>query len=135
MPYIKNMDGVQHPDWRFFSISLAAFVANDNVVEIELPPGSQVIDGFINKTTAFNTTGTDTIKIGDSVDDDRYLAATTLKTVALTAITPTGFLHGYAGSPSKLRITRTPADTAATAGEVIIAVATLALGKSYHTQG
>lgn len=133
--YVKNSDGVQHADWRFFAIPLALFVANSNVVEIELPPGSQVIDGFINKTTAFNTTGTDTIKIGDSVDDDRYLAATTLKTVALTAITPTGYLHGYAGTPSKLRITRTPQDTAATAGEVIVGVATLALGKSYHTQG
>lgn len=135
MPYIKNMDGVQHPDWRFFAISLAAFVANGNVVEIELPPGSQVIDGFINKTTDFDTTGTDTIQIGDSVDTDRYLAATTLKTVGLAALTPTGYLHGYAGSPSKLRITRTPADTDATEGEVIIAVGTLALGKSYHTQG
>lgn len=135
MSYIKNSDGVQHPDWRFFAISLAAFVANNNVVEIELPPGSQVIDGFINKTTAFNTTGTDTLTIGDSVDADRYLAATTLKTAGLAAISPTGYLHGYAGTPSKLRITRTPADTAATVGEVIVAVATLALGKSYHTQG
>lgn len=135
MSYIKNSDGVQSPAWRFFAISLAAFVANDNVVEIEVQPGSQVIDGFINKTTAFNTTGTDTIKIGDDADDDRYLAATSLKTTGLAAITPTGFLHGYAGSSNKLRITRTPADTAATAGEVIIAIATLALGKACYTQG
>lgn len=133
--YIKNSDGVQHKDVRFFAISLAAFVANDNVVEIELPPGSMVTEGFINKTTAFNTTGTDTIKIGDEVDDDRYLAATTLKTAALVSLVPTGYLHGFAGTPNILRITRTPADTAATAGEVYVGISTVAVGKAYHTQG
>lgn len=133
--YVKNSDGVQSAAWRFFAISLADFTANNNVVEIEVQPGSQIIDGFINKTTGFNTTGTDTVKIGDAIDDDRYLAATTIKTTGLASLTPTGYLHGYGGTPNKLRITRTPADNAATTGEVIIAIATLALGKACYTQG
>lgn len=133
--YIKNSDGVQPLDYRFFSISLANFVANGNVVDIELPPGSQVVDGFINRVVAFNTTGTDTIAIGDPGNSSRYLPATSIKATGLVALVPTGFLHGYNGSSNKLRITRVPADAAATVGDVIVAVATLKLGKSCHTQG
>lgn len=133
--YIPNYDSVQHPDARYMEITMAQFVARGNVVDLELPANCELVSGHIVVTDTYNSTGTDTIKIGDSVDDDRYLAATNLKAAARTALTPTGFIHGINGNPPNLRITRTPADAAATKGTVRIYFQTAALGKAYHTQG
>jgi hypothetical protein len=131
--FIPNKDGLQNTEACYFTISLAQFVANGNVVDIDVIPGAEVLRGHIVVETAFNTTGTDTLKIGDAVDDDRYLGATSIKAAARTAIVPTGYLIPGAGA--KVRLTRTAADTAATVGSVRVFLEFAVLGKADTTQG
>lgn len=134
--FIPTQKLVQHADTRYIEITLAQLVANGNVVDIEVPENCQVSRGFLNVITPFNTTGTDTIKIGDSVDDDRHLAATSIKAAAQTGfIANIPFVYNTNGVTRFIRITRTPADNAATAGVVRVFIETIALGKSYYTQG
>lgn len=133
--FIKNLDGRQHSDILYVEISAEQFAANDNVVEVEVADNSQVIRGFLNVTEAFNAATTDTIKVGDSVDDDRYLAVSDVKTAGLKAMTPTGYIHGIGLTPQKLLITRVATGAAATAGKVRVFIETVALNKAYHTQG
>lgn len=57
---------------------------------IDLPAGAIVLDGYLNVISG--TTATATVSIGDSGNASRYLAATSVVTVAKTAITnATGF--------------------------------------------
>lgn len=134
---IPNIDGRQHADIAYFAIDLANF--NDplfnGVVSIELPAGSQITRMFANVTDAFNAATTDTLVIGDDVDDDRYGAAVDLKTAGLKQFTPTGFIYGPDGTLNYLRIKRVATGTAATKGTVMVFVETVAAGKAYHTQG
>jgi hypothetical protein len=67
---------------------------------IEVPANAIVIGGDITVTTAWNTTGTATIDLGDAADDDRYTAsAISLKSAARTALTLTGYKHTVAAAP------------------------------------
>lgn len=133
--YIYNLDGRQHSDILYVEIALEQFVTFGNEVVIEVAPDCEVIRGFVNVLDVFDGGTTDTIQVGDSVDDDRYLAATTLKTAGLKAMTPTGFQHGRDNSPQKLIIKRVSTGTAATKGTVKVFIETVAGGKAYHTQG
>lgn len=133
--YIYNLDGRQHPDILYVEIAAEQFVAYGNQVVIEVAPDSEVTRGFVNVLDAFDGGTTDTILIGDSVDEDRYLAATSIKTVGLKPITTTGFQHGRDGSPQKLIIKRVATGTAATKGTLKVFLETVAGGKAYHTQG
>lgn len=107
-----------HPVAGMFEITLAQFVAAGNVVNIDLPVGAEIVGGSVTVRTAFNTTGTDTITIGDSGSANRYLAATSIKSAARTALTLTGFK----ATTNNLIVARTPADSAATAGTLEIYV-------------
>lgn len=133
--FIKNLDGRQHSDILYVEIDAAQFIANNNVVEVEVPDNCEVIRGFLNVTTAFNAATTDTIKVGDSVNDARYIAATDVKATGLKPMVPTGYIHGIGLTPQKLRITRVATGAAATAGTVRVFIETVALNKAYHTQG
>ncbi len=116
----------------FFAVTLANFVAASNVVKLALPVGAIVVGGHLNVKTAANTTGTDVLTIGDSGSANRYLASTTIKTAARTVLTLTGFTHT---TQLELLLTRTAADTAATALEVEVVVLYLRNDRCTEFQG
>lgn len=61
-----------------------------------IPAGTRVSACAVNVSTAFTfAAGTLTIKIGDGGDDDRFFAATTLKTAGYTENTPTTKPYTY----------------------------------------
>lgn len=136
VPVIKGHYARQALGVIFLEIALADFVARGNVIDFEAPPGTEFVGGEMVIVTAFNTTGTDTLSFGDGTSAARYLAATSLKAAAntRTAATPTGFKYVDAATPF-LRLTRTPADAAATVGTVRIRADFATLGKSEWTVG
>lgn len=95
------------------------FEASDAKDVIDLPPGAIVVGGSLVVSTAYNTTSTATLAIGDSGLATRYLGATNLKAAALTAIVPTGYKN-VSGLP--VRLTLALADLAGTQGVVRVSV-------------
>ena len=93
---------------------------------IGLPTNAIITGGWLSVDTAFNTTGTATLSIGDSSSATRYLGATTLKTAAVTSITPTGYVNTGA---LPIRITLSLADTAATAGAFSLVIRYITSGR------
>lgn len=85
---------------------------------IGLPPLATVISGEVVVETASNDAGTATVKVGDSGNDARYLAATSIKAAGRTALAPTGFR----GNGEDIRITLANATGGATAGTVTVRV-------------
>ena len=85
---------------------------------VGLPPLASVIGGEVVVETASNDASTATVKVGDSVSDARYLAATSIKTPGRTALAPTG----YRGNGEDIRITLANAGGGATAGTVTVRV-------------
>lgn len=122
----------QCPVAGIFAVTLANFVAASNVVRIALPVGAIVTGGHLLVKTVANTTGTDALTIGDSGSANRYLASTTLKTAARTALTLTGFTHT---TQLELLLTRTPADTAATTLDIEVVVEYLTADRVGQYQG
>ncbi|MGD9643810.1 MAG: hypothetical protein AB7V08_13855 [Elusimicrobiales bacterium] len=102
------------------TLSLAEFVENDNEIEIQLPIDAEVVGGDVVVETVFDTTGTDTIKLGDSADDDEYLSAVNIKAAARTALTLTGIR--CTNALRTLKLVRTPADTDATEGQLKLTI-------------
>lgn len=108
-----------------------AFNAVAPVVEpIALPPNAVVVGGDMTVETISDETGTATIAIGDSASATRYLAATTLKTAARTALT----LTGYRGLGENLRITIANQNGNATVGKVSIRVNYIVSGRASEVQ-
>lgn len=133
---IPNLDGVQPIDVRYFEVTYLNLIARSNVIDIEVPPNSELLRGHVNVTQAWNTGTTHTLDIGDATDDDRYTGtAVDLKTAARTAIVPTGFIYGADGTLQKIRITSVPAGTAPTQGKARIELEFVRIGKASHTQG
>jgi hypothetical protein len=85
---------------------------------INLPANAYIVGGDIVVETASNDSSTATLKVGDSASDARYLAATSIKTAARTALVPTGFVT----TGTDLRITLANAGGDATAGKVRVRV-------------
>lgn len=83
---------------------------------IPLPPGATVIGGEVIVHTAFDTAGFD-VMIGDSADEDRYLASTDVKSAGRTALVPTGFV----GAGQNVRLTFA-SDDVCTAGKMTVRV-------------
>lgn len=96
--------------------ALAAFnAAGSGIFDlVPLPPGAKLIGGSVVVETASNDAGTATISVGDSVSATRYLAATTIKTAAITPLV----LTGYRGNGEDLRFTLANGTGGATAGVV-----------------
>jgi len=133
----SNIVGRQYKKSAFFKATVANFQdpANNNVLSLQMPPGSMVTGGSVNVTQASNETSTDTLSIGDSGSAARYHAAIDFKTAAYTLLTATGFI--YTPANSAVTITRTPADSpdAATNGVVYILVDYVTLDEAQFTQG
>lgn len=135
--FIPNLDARQCIGSAIFELTSAQFLARGNVIDLRGPPGSQVIGGDIVVGTAFNTTGSDTLSIGDADVANRYANAVNLKSAARTALTVTGFKYTASGATVKpfLRLTRTRADDGDTAGLVRVRVDYVTLDKSEWTEG
>lgn len=133
---VKNLDGRQSPRAAYIAIAVADFVAAGGVITLKAPPNSEITQGHINVTEAFDGVTTDTITVGDTADADRYLAATNLKVLGRTNVVPTGFVMGDdSGSTQSLTLTRATTGGAANAvGEVRVYLEYAQLGRSCATQ-
>lgn len=61
---------------------------------IEVPRGARLVGGDVVVTEVFNSTTSDTLKLGDAADDDRYTgSAVNLQALGRTALTLTGYEH------------------------------------------
>lgn len=96
---------------------------------IPLPVGATILSGEVVTDTAFVGSTAYNVKVGDSVDDDRYLGSTDKTAAARTALVPTGFV----GNGEALRLTVTPTVAAATAGKITVRVVYSRAGKANET--
>lgn len=132
MALLKAQRGAQVPLVATFEWNLADTMLNTDgtttnsfnvaakVVEVvTLPPNSVITGGELIVETAYDTTGTATVSVGDSSSAARYLGATSVKSAARTALVPTGFKN--AGGLG-IRLTFALADTAATVGKARVNV-------------
>lgn len=114
------------------SISLAQMATSATaVVAIQLPINSIVTGGFIVVDTAYDTTGTATVTVGDSGSASRYLGSTNLKATGRTALVPTGYINT---GGLDISLTPTLADTAATVGAVRVVVEYIIDGRATEVQ-
>jgi hypothetical protein len=133
-PYVQGLVSRQNTTSLHVRLTLADFEARNNVIDLELPTEAELQSGCIVVRDVSDDTGTDTISIGDSVSATRYLGATSVKSAARTAITPTGFLHGGA-NPSAVRLTRAAQNGDATKLEVTVSLTWTEVGKTDRTNG
>lgn len=131
--FVPNLDAVQFSKHKYVELTLQNFIDRGNVIDLEVEVNAEITGGAINVTDTFNTTGTDTLSVGDSASATRYLGATNLKAAARTPLVPTGYVT--LPTTNKVRLTRTPADGAATKGTVRVWFAYIRLGASEYTQG
>lgn len=99
---------------------------------IEVPANAVVTGGEITVLTAWNTTGTALLSLGDTGSATRYLSSVNLKSAARTALTLTGYKHTVA---EFLKALITLADTAATQGDARILLSYVVEGRSCVNQG
>jgi hypothetical protein len=57
-----------------------------------LPIGAVVMNGAIVTTTAFDSTSTDVLDVGDSASENRYKNDANIHTTGLVALVPTGYV-------------------------------------------
>lgn len=100
------------------------------VTAVRLPYGAQVVGGSLIVDTAWNTTGTATLSVGDSTTANRYANAVNLKSAARTALTLTGFVS----DGSDIRVTPALADTAATVGKARLLVQYVIKDRAHEVQ-
>lgn len=83
---------------------------------IPLPAGATVLSGHVVTDIAVTGSTAYNVKVGDSLNDARYLTSTDKTAAGLTALVPTG----SAGTGENVRITVTPTVAAATAGKLTV---------------
>lgn len=103
-------------------------------VLIYVRPGTRVLSGFLDVTTAWNNSSTGTLSIGDTYTGGgsatKYLAATDLKTAALTKFTLPPVTNGAVGVEAAIIGTPALAGTAATAGAATIGITYIETGRT-----
>lgn len=97
---------------------------------IALPPNAVVTSGDITVETASNDSGTATVAVGDSVTNNRYLSATSIKSTGRTPLVPTGFR----GAGEDIRLTFANQNGDATAGKLTIRVSYIVTGRANEVQ-
>lgn len=85
---------------------------------ILLPTNAIVVGGEVVTETAVSGSTAYSVKVGDSVNDARYLASTDRVAAGRSALTPTGFV----GGGEQVRVTVAPTVTNATAGKITVRV-------------
>lgn len=126
-------DSRQAPLWAFVDINLADFAGGAVQDAIELPAGAIVVGGFVQPITSFNAATTATLKVGDSVDDDRY-SSTPVDVKALTSVqlNVTGYEMPAQG---KVKVTYASTGTAASTGKCRLFLAYIRSNRTQSTQG
>lgn len=114
-----------------------ATLADDAAVAegvIQVPEGATVIGGFINVKTAFNSTTSDVLDIGDGGDDDRYTATPiNLQVAGVTALDITGYQYT---AQDDIDVEWTAGSTGtATAGEAELIVQYVVDGRAAFSEG
>ena len=110
------------------TINYTDTVQNTAVAAIDIPPNSVILSGHLFTSTAWNSTTSDVIDVGDAGSATRYLSDGNIRAAnALVALVPTGFvLTGGA-----LTVTHTAgAAGTATTGSTRLTVTYITLGKS-----
>lgn len=103
------------------------FVVGAQVFDvIKMPNGARVVGGALVVETVSNDAGTTTLAVGDSSSTSRYLSATSVKSAALTALVPTG----YVSTGQDIRITLANGSGAATTGKITVYVSYVIDGKA-----
>ena len=85
---------------------------------ILLPTNAIVVGGEVVTETAVSGPTAYNVKVGDSVNDARYLASTDRVAAGRSALTPTGFV----GGGEQVRVTVAPTVANATAGKITVRV-------------
>lgn len=85
---------------------------------ILLPTNAIVVGGEVVTETAVSGSTAYNVKVGDSVNDARYLASTDRVAAGRSALTPTGFV----GGGEQVRVTVAPTVANATAGKITVRV-------------
>lgn len=85
---------------------------------ILLPTNAIVVGGEVVTETAVSGSTAYNVKVGDSVNDARYLASTDRVAAGRTALTVTGFV----GGGEQVRVTVAPTAANATAGKITVRV-------------
>lgn len=85
---------------------------------ILLPTSAIVVGGEVVTETAVSGSTAYNVKVGDSVNDARYLASTDRVAAGRSALTPTGFV----GGGEQVRVTVAPTVANATAGKITVRV-------------
>ena len=106
---MKNTSGV---DDNFKVVGSHVFDA------ILLPTNAIVVGGEVVTETAVSGSTAYNVKVGDSVNDARYLASTDRVAAGRTALTVTGFV----GGGEQVRVTVAPTVADATAGKITVRV-------------
>lgn len=101
---------------------------------VQLPEGAIVVGGYVSVTTAFDSTTSDVLDVGDSVDDDRYSATPIdLQTLGTTALDVTGFQTTAQGD---IAVEWTAGSTGtATAGAALLTVLYIQSGRTAFSEG
>lgn len=94
----------QMPLFALIVFATADFVTGVWKAAIEVPPGSFEISGFLDITTASNAATSDTMSVGVVGTPAGYLAATSVKAAARTALT---IPAGFSNAKKAIGITRT----------------------------
>ena len=90
MAITKNA-GRQEAIVAYVDIALADLSTGVDYTAINLPIDAVIIGGDIVATTAFDSTSTDVVDVGDSASENRYLNDGSVHTAIRTALVPTGY--------------------------------------------
>lgn len=110
------------------TINYTDTVQNTAVAAIDIPPNSVILSGHLFTSTAWNSTTSDVIDVGDSGSATRYLTDGNIRAAnALVALVPTGYVH----TGGALTVTHTAgAAGTATTGSTRLTITYITLGKS-----
>lgn len=114
------------------TLTFQDFVDNDNVIDIDMPVDARLVGGAVTVATVFNGTGTDVLDVGDAGSANRYGNDINLEAAARTALTLTG---AKTTAANKLRLTRVPGGSDATAGTIYLDVLYVIEGAGIYQQG
>ena len=130
---LKLVPGRQQVISAVVTILLANLTDGVDVPVMELPAGAEVIGGAVVTETAFNSTSTDTIDIGDTGSQNRYLNDGNFRAAgARVALVPTGYVNT---APTKLTARWVSGGGSPTTGKCRLRVDYIVIGREQFTQG
>lgn len=123
--------GRQYPLAATVDFVIGDLVSGVAAPAIKVPQGATVIGGDISFSTVFNSTSSDTFKVGDGGVTDRYVANVSGQSLARTALVPTGFT--YTGVDT-IDITWTSGGGSPTTGAGTLRVMYILDGRAHEVQ-